>query len=80
MHTCVCGQQSGGVEPESEAIALSDVLQMDDENGGAGGEFNFGHDGNFGAGQDNDDDDDDDGFHDDGDRSPLGTNPNGHRR
>ncbi|CAM9792118.1 unnamed protein product, partial [Ectocarpus sp. 12 AP-2014] len=67
-----------GVEPESEAIALSDVLQIDDENG-AGGDFNFGHDGNFGTEQD-DGDDDDDGFHDDGDRSPLGTNSNGHRR
>ncbi|CAM9435694.1 unnamed protein product, partial [Ectocarpus sp. 8 AP-2014] len=77
MHTCVCGQQTGGVEPESEAIALSDVLQIDDENGG-GGEFNFGHDGNFGTGRD--DCDDDDGFHDDGDRSPPGTNSSGHRR
>ncbi|CAB1120670.1 unnamed protein product [Ectocarpus sp. CCAP 1310/34] len=68
---------AGGVEPESEAIALSDVLQIDDENVG-GGDFNFGHDGDFGTGQD--DGDDDDGFHDDGDRSPLGTNSNGHRR
>ncbi|CAM9619135.1 unnamed protein product [Ectocarpus fasciculatus] len=65
--------ESCGVEPESEAIAaLSDVLQMD--------EFDFGHDGNFRAGQDNDDDDEEEGFHDEGDRSPLGTNSNGHRR
>lgn len=72
-YVCVCGHQAGGVEPESEAIAaLSDVLQMD--------EFDFGHDGNFGAGQDNDDDDEEEGFHDDGNRSPLGTNSNAHRR
>eukprot|EP00903_Cladosiphon_okamuranus_P019702 g18105.t1 len=60
-----------GVEPESKAMALSDILQMGDEIDG--GDLHDGQD-------DVDVDDNDDDDFQDGDRSHPGGSSNGHRR
>lgn len=68
-HRCrISADEPDGVEPESEAMALSDILQIGDEIDGGGLHF----------GQDDEDDDEND--FQDGDRSHPGANPNGHRR
>lgn len=62
---------TGGVESEPGAVALTDMLHLDDDS-----------DGNVQGGQYYDDDDSDDGggFQDDGNRSPSGGSSNGRRR